>query len=165
MKNTLYHQWRKKRHRYQRRMAAGNLAWMALLTILVLLELWWDTHCTGYFFSPEYIKSCFMETSERVATWVDDYRSEKGHLPDTLNIGWLYLNRDDYPWVCYEDTTGWDWMPIEYLHWGDSAYSISYLRWWGYRFVSAPGFEGFLFFRWDEEKDTVSRVDTIYRRH
>ena len=165
MKDSLYHHWRKKRRGYQRRMATANRLGMALLTILVLLGLWWDTHCTGYFYSSEYEELSFLETSERVATWVDAYRREQGHLPDTLNTGWLYMERDN-PWVFYVDTTRWDRMPIEYRHWGDSTYFIKSSRWNVQRFVSSPRFKGYLFYRWDWEEDSLIliRVDTVYRR-
>lgn len=165
MKNAFYHQWRKRKRRYQRGLNMVNMASLALLTIFVLSGLWWDTHCTGYFCSSEYGKLRFMETCERVATWVDDYRKEKGHLPDTLNTGWLYLNREDYPWLCYYDTTMWDRMVFEYRHWGDSAYIIELLEWVEGRFISAPEFEGYLFYRWDWAQDTLVGVDTVYRCH
>lgn len=106
-----------------------------------------------------------METCERVATWVDDYRNEKGHLPDTLNTGWLCLNREDYPWLCYYDTTKWDRILITYRHWGDSAYIIELLEWVEGRFILAPEFEGYLFYRWDWAQDTLVGVDTVYRCH
>ena len=141
-------------------MATGSMAGLAPLMIMILLGLWWDTHCTAYFQSEEYQEASFMETSERVVMWVEAYQREHGRLPDTLNTEGLYKDWSYNSY--YYDTTKWDWLELEYRHWDDSAYIIVSSG-WRYRYISASGFEGFLLRRWDEAGDS-SRVDTVFRR-
>ncbi|MBR1550059.1 MAG: hypothetical protein IJ634_05415 [Bacteroidales bacterium] len=140
-------------------MATGSMVGLAPLMMMVLLGLWWDTHCTAYFGSPENREASFMETSERVVMWVEAYQWEHGHLPDTLKTEWLYKDWD-YDWYYY-DTTKWHWQEFVYHHWDDSAYIIASAN-RRYRYISAPQFEGFLLRRWDEASDS-ERVDTVFR--
>lgn len=149
---------RRRRHRHLRRMAMGNMLGLAPLMMMVLLGLWWDTHCTAHFQSEEYGEASFRETCDRVVSWIDDYRNEHGHLPDSLMAEGLVLYWADN---CYVDTTKWDQMEFKYYHEGDSAYSLVDIcpR---MRCLSTPKFEGYLFHHWDEGTGQM-RVDTVFR--
>lgn len=141
-------------------MATGNMLSLFPVLLIVFIGLWWDVHCTGYFCSEEYGKESFHKTVEMVAPKIEAYRSEYGHLPDTLFIEGL-----DNGWKenVYIDTTRWDRIHIIYHHWDDSAYALVHIDWWA-RYVSSPNFEGYLFYRWDEDVDSM-RADTIFRRY
>ena len=125
--------------------------------MMVFLGLWWDVHCTGYFGSTEYMNKSFQETVEMVVPAIEDYRCEHGHLPDSLDgVQGLVKNWRN----SYIDTTRWDCMHIDYYHWGDSAYTLVRYGWWA-KYLSAPNFEGYLFYHWDDDGDSV-RVDTVF---
>ena len=141
-------------------MAMGSMLGFFPVLMMVFLGLWWDVHCTGFFYSEEYMDESFRKTVEMVVPKIEAYRSEFGHLPDTLNVeglknGWGENN--------YIDTTRWDCMNVFYRNWDDSAFAIIQYGWWA-RYVSAPKFEGYLFYHWDEEGDSV-RADTVFRQH
>lgn len=146
--------WRATLHGRLRRQALGSMAGLTPLMVMVLMGLWWDVHCTGYFFSEEYNEGCFREACDGVVAWVEDYRRENGHLPDSLAIDWLV----PYDGWAYVDTTRWDRMVLHYRHWGDSVYKLVHDYWAWY--VSSPEFKGYMFWRWDGEWDSV-RVNTV----
>jgi hypothetical protein len=137
-------------------MATGSLLGLFPVLMMVFLGLWWDVHYTGYFWSAEFQEKRFREMVERVAPQVEAYRSEHGHLPDTLSIEGF---ANDWGENGYIDTTGWDCLGVMYHHWDDSAYVLVHRNWWA-KYVSSPKFEGFLFRHWDDEGDSV-RVDTV----
>lgn len=147
---------RRRRRRQLRMMTMGNMIGLAPVMFMVLLGLWWDTHCTGFFWSNEYEEESFRKTGSKVVSWVEDYQSEYGHLPDSIEAEWLAKSWDG---DCYIDTTKWDKVAFTYRHWGDSVYIIEsdHRR---MRFLSAPEFEGHLFYHWDEETERM-KVDTI----
>lgn len=149
----------RRKHSYLRQMAMGSMAGLFPVLMMVLIGLWWDVHCSGYFMSEEYKDARFRETAEKVATQVDAYRSEHGHLPDSLCVeGIIKCWWDE---ISYIDTTKWDWQEFIYQHWGDSAYTLISSNWRA-RFVSSPKFEGYVFHHWDKEVDSI-RVDTVLR--
>ena len=137
----------------------GNMLSLTPVMLMVLLGLWWDIHWTGFFCSYEYEEASFRETGSKVVTWVEDYQSEYGHLPDSIEAEWLAKSWDgDY----YIDTTKWDNIEFSYRHWVDSAYTLVSGN-QRMRFLSAPEFEGYLFYHWDEETERM-KVDTIEKR-
>ena len=153
---------RRRRHRQLRMMTMGNMIGLAPVMLMVVLGLWWDVHCTGFFWSYEYEEESFRKTGGKVVRWVEDYQSEYGHLPDSIDAEWLAKSWDgDYYMNTYIDTTKWDNIAFTYRHWGDSAYIIVSDN-QRMRFLSAPAFEGYLFYHWDEETDRM-KVDTIQR--
>jgi hypothetical protein len=123
--------------------------------IMVLLGLWWNVHCTGFFWSLEYEEASFRETGDRIVTWVEEYQSEHGHLPDSIEAEWL--TKDCYG-EYYIDTTKWDQVAFSYRHWSDSVYIIESDHQW-MRFLSTPQFKGYLFCHWDEKTGEM-KVDT-----
>lgn len=151
----------RRRHQHLRAMTSGSMVSLAPVFIIVLLNLWWDTHCTGFFHSSDYGEASFRETCDRVAAWVEDYRLEHGHLPDSISARWVAKGGMD-PWFCYKDTTKWDHQSFSYRHWGDSVFTIESPKWG--RFLSTPELDGYLIQRWDYEADRM-RVDTIPSRH
>ena len=140
-------------------MATGSMIGLAPVMIMLLLGLWWDVHSIGFFSSEEYHEASFRETGDRVVAWVEAYRCEHGHLPDSLMVGGL-MTSGGYD-VGYIDTTKWNCLGFYYFHWGDSVYAIELAHGIG-RYLSTPVFEGYLFYRWDEEMNGI-RVDTVVR--
>jgi len=127
--------------------------------MMVFVGLWWDVHCTGYFYSEEYMNESFRKTVKRVVPEVEAYQSEHGHLPSVLSVeGLIYTEEDNV----YTDTTRWDRMEVVYRHWGDSVYTIRLNSWAQY--VSSPGFEGYLFSYWDFEEGNI-KMDTVFRQY
>lgn len=147
------------RHRHLRHAAIGSMMGLFPVFLMIFFNLWWDVHCTGYFLSNDYSQKRFQETVEMVAPKVEAYRDEYGHLPDSLSMEGLARNWGN----SYIDTTRWDHVGIIYYHWDDSAYVLVHTGSWA-RYISAPNFEGCLFFQRDDSVDSV-RVDTLFRQH
>lgn len=137
-------------------MAASRMLGLFPVVIIVLV-LWWDVHNTGYFMSEEYMEKQFCEMVERVVPQVEAYRSEHGHLPDTLSVEGLVNDWGNM----YIDTTGREYVGFIYHH-DDSTYALVH-RNSRAEYVSAPMFEGYLFYHWDEEGDSMM-VDTVFRQ-
>ena len=149
---------RRRQHRHLQRMATGSMLGLFPVLMMVFLGLWWDVHCTGYFSSDEYMDKCFQETVERVVPHLEAYRSEHGRLPDSLCVEGLVKNWKN----SYFDTTRGNFMGIIYYPLDDSAYAIVHIDRWA-KYVLAPKFEGYVFYHWDEDGDSV-RVDTVFRQ-
>ena len=147
---------RRRRRRQLRMINMGNMIGLAPVMFMVVLGLWWDVHCTGFFWSYEYEEESFRKTGSKVVKWVEDYQSEYGHLPDSIEAEWL-----EKGWIedCYIDTTKWDNLAFFYRHWGDSVYIIVSDN-QRMRFLSTPEFEGYLFYHWDEETEKM-KADTV----
>ena len=149
---------RRLRHRHLRKMSIGSMAGLAPVMMMVLLGLWWAGNSTGYFQSEPYGETRFRETCDKVVFWIEHYRNEHGHLPDSIKVEGLFKNCNWGKGI-YVDTTKWKWEEIFYRHWDDSAYTIVSFSHHG-RFLSTPEFAGYLFSRWDKERDSA-RVDTV----
>ena len=142
-----------------RQMATGSMVGLFPVLMMVFLGLWWDTHSVGFFWSEEYVEESFKETVKMVKTHVDAYRTEYGHLPDSLCAEGLVLYWGDNT---YADTTKWDRNEFIYQHWDDTAYSITSIGEW-MKFVSSPRFEGLIVYRWDESRGSVRMEVTPVR--
>ncbi|MBP5328220.1 MAG: hypothetical protein J6Y98_09980 [Bacteroidales bacterium] len=141
-------------------MATGSMLGLFPVLMIVFLGLWWDVHYTGYFWSEENMEKRFREMVERVVPQVESYRREHGHLPDTLNLEGF---ANDWGENSYIDTSGWDYLGFIYHKWDDSTYVLVHKNEWA-KYVSSPKFEGYYFFRWDEDGDSM-RIDTLFIQH
>lgn len=149
---------RRRRHKYIRWMATGNMVRLFPAVLVVFINLWWDVHYTGYFCSEEYYDEAFFKTIEKVVSWIDAYKSERGHLPDTLYVAGL-AEVDWWRENTYSDTTSWRGTVFSYHHWDDSAYVLVSLDHRA-RFMSAPKLEGYII-----RHDGSEEFDTVIRHH
>ena len=135
-------------------MSMGTHTWLAPLIIMVLMGLWWDLHSTWYFFCSDFVEKNFIETGDRVAAWIDDYRSKQDHLPDSLAVEGL---TQGYCANRYIDTSKLNHVEFKYSHSGDSTYILTNI--YDYMtFESTPSFAGYVFYRdWEAILDTVFR--------
>ena len=124
--------------------------------LAVFIGLWWDTHCTGYLTSQEYCESRFVDVSQRVSAWIDDYRREHGCLPDSLQIDGL--TKSEWEDGLYYDTYDYNRVEFHYRCWhDDDAYKLVWPGGW-LVFVSTPDSSWYVFRRWDAESDSVTTV-------
>ena len=144
------------RHRHLRALSTGSMAGLFPVFLAVFIGLWWDTHYTGYFGSKEYRESRFIDVSQRVSAWIDDYKNEHGRLPDSLQIEWLikseweenvYYDEEDYVDVCFH-----------YRCWSDeNVYKLVSLGGWEL-FCLTLDSSWYVFRRWNVEGDSVVTV-------
>lgn len=144
------------RHRHLRALSTGSMAGFFPVLLMVFVGLWWDTHCTGYFCSAEYQDSRFIDVSQSVAEWIDDYRREHGRLPDCLQIDWLVKSKWEENF--YYDVEDYNSVEFQYRCWSDeNMYKL--VTPGGRRlFCSTPDSAWYVFNRWDAEADSVVRV-------
>ena len=128
------------------------MAGLTPVFLMIFIGLWWDTHCTGYFVSDEYFKARFVEVSQKVSAWIDDYRAEHGRLPDSLQIDGL--ERSEW----HENTycVGMDYTSVSlyYIRWTDDDVYKLVSPDGRAHFISTPDSSWYLYQDWDFEADT-----------
>ncbi len=142
------------RHKHLKNLSTGSMTGFFPLLLMVFIGLWWDTHCTGYFISDEYNEASFVKVSQKVSAWIDEYRSEHGRLPDSLQIDGLTKSRWEENF--YYNEGGYERVEFSYRHWEDAYKLVS--SGGGSLFWSMPDSSGYVFRRWDADGDSVTTV-------